>query len=85
MALRARAGIYVIPVSGGSAPLDSGSSPEQRGRANTLTGPFSEGCRGPARGSMDVDRRIATHLGLRYGLVRPLGVNLAVIGKVRTA
>ena len=56
----------------------------RRGRANTLTGPFSEGCRGPARGIVDVDRRIATHLGLRCNLVRLTGVIPAVVGKVRT-
>ena len=56
----------------------------RRGRANTLTGPFLEECRGPARGSVDVDRRIATHLGLQCNLVRLTGVIPAVVGKVRT-
>ena len=72
------------PCFGWLRPLDSGSSPEQRGRANTLTAPFSEECRGPARGIVDVDRRIATHLGLRCNLVRLTGVIPAVVGKVRT-
>ena len=56
----------------------------RRGRANTLTGPFLEECRGPARGIVDVDRRIATHLGLRCNLVRLTGVIPAVVGKART-